>query len=81
MIPGCSTIDFDEIAKERIYKSIDDARFNDIELIKTSYKNLTGWVLRRFLEKIDPGEKTITVPRKELEKIYDALGDLLGLRG
>ena len=40
VIPGCSTIDFDEIAKERIYKSIDDARFNDIELIKTSYKNL-----------------------------------------
>lgn len=48
---------------------------------KTSYKNLTGWVLRKYLEKIDPGEKTITVPRKELEKIYDALGDLLGLRG
>ena len=40
VIPGCSTIDFDEVAKERIYASIDEARFNDIELIKTSYKNL-----------------------------------------
>ena len=40
VVPGCSTIDFDEIAKERIYASIDEARFNDIELIKTSYKNL-----------------------------------------
>lgn len=40
IIPGCSTIDFDEISKERIFHSLDVANFSDIELIKNSYKLL-----------------------------------------
>lgn len=40
VIPGCSTINFDEISKKRIFQSIDLANFNDIKLIKESYFNL-----------------------------------------
>lgn len=40
VIPGCSTINFDEISKKRIFESIDSANFNDIKLIKDSYINL-----------------------------------------
>lgn len=40
VIPGCSTINFDEISKKRIFKSIDTANFNDIRLIKENYFNL-----------------------------------------
>lgn len=34
MIPGSSTIHFDEISKKRIYASIDKARTNDLKLLK-----------------------------------------------
>ncbi len=40
VIPGCSTINFDEISKKRIFESIDSANFNNIKLIKESYFNL-----------------------------------------
>ena len=40
IIPGCSTVNFDEISKKRIFESIDKANFNDIKLIKESYKSL-----------------------------------------
>lgn len=40
IIPGCSTIDFDEISRERIYASIDQANYSDLKIIKESYKNL-----------------------------------------
>lgn len=40
VIPGCSTINFDEISQKNIFKSIDIANFNDIKLIKESYNNL-----------------------------------------
>lgn len=40
IIPGCSTINFDEIAKKKIFESIDVANFNDIKMIKESYKQL-----------------------------------------
>lgn len=40
IIPGSSTIHFDEISKKRIYASIDMARTNDIKLLKESYKTL-----------------------------------------
>lgn len=39
-IPGCSTINFDEISKKKIFQSIDSANFNDIKIIKDSYKQL-----------------------------------------
>ncbi|ACQ51711.1 DEAD/DEAH box helicase [Clostridium botulinum] len=40
VIPGCSTINFDEVSKKRIFESIDLANFNNIKLIKESYFNL-----------------------------------------
>lgn len=40
VIPGSSTIHFDEISKKRIFSSIDQANFNDIKLIKESYQQL-----------------------------------------
>ena len=40
IIPGCSTIHFDEISRKRIFDAIDIANFSDIKLIKENYKNL-----------------------------------------
>ncbi len=40
IIPGASTIHFDEISKKRIFESVDNANFSDIKLIKENYTNL-----------------------------------------
>lgn len=40
VIPGASTIHFDEISKKRIFAAIDSANFSDIKLIKDNYFNL-----------------------------------------
>ena len=40
IIPGSSTIHFDEISKKKIFKAIDNANFSDIKLIKENYLNL-----------------------------------------
>lgn len=40
IIPGSSSIHFDEIARKRIYASIDLAKTNDMKLLRDSYKNL-----------------------------------------
>lgn len=40
IIPGSSTIHFDEISRKRIFKAIDDANFTDSKLIKENYLNL-----------------------------------------
>ncbi len=40
IIPGSSTIHFDEISKKRIFSAIDNANFSDIRLIKENYRNL-----------------------------------------
>ncbi|MCQ2737845.1 MAG: DEAD/DEAH box helicase [archaeon] len=40
IIPGASTINFDEISKKRIYEAIDHARFSKISLFKEKYQNL-----------------------------------------
>ena len=40
IIPGSSTIHFDEISKKRIFEAIDHADFTDIKLIKENYNNL-----------------------------------------
>ena len=38
-IPGCTTISFDKISKEKIYKSIDISNFSDLKDIKRDYNN------------------------------------------
>lgn len=40
IIPGSSTIHFDEISRKRIFSSIDTANFSDIRLIRENYSNL-----------------------------------------
>lgn len=40
LIPGCSSVNFDEISKERIYESIDGANFSLVQLIKEGYQQL-----------------------------------------
>ncbi|MDO4976748.1 MAG: DEAD/DEAH box helicase [Eubacteriales bacterium] len=40
VIPGESTIHFDAVSRERIYRSIDQARTNDVKLLKESFNNL-----------------------------------------
>lgn len=40
IIPGSSTIHFDEISRTRIYESLDAANFNDVRLIRDSYNEL-----------------------------------------
>ncbi|MCD8365943.1 MAG: DEAD/DEAH box helicase [Clostridiales bacterium] len=40
IIPGISTIHFDEISRKRIFSAIDNANFSDIRLIKENYTNL-----------------------------------------
>ncbi|MCR4616656.1 MAG: DEAD/DEAH box helicase [Lachnospiraceae bacterium] len=40
IIPGASTIHFDEISRQRIFKSIDSAKTNEIKLLKQSYEQL-----------------------------------------
>lgn len=61
VIPGCSTINFDEISKKRIFESIDKVNFNDIKVIKESYNNLKQKIGRiptlndfDYYEAIDP---------------------------
>ena len=40
IIPGASTVHFDEISKKRIFASVDNVNFSDIKLIKENYTNL-----------------------------------------
>ena len=40
MIPGASTVHFDEVSRKRIFASVDNANFSDIRLIKENYTNL-----------------------------------------
>lgn len=54
------------------------------EWCAVDYQGQTGYVMSRFLEKMDGSSgdnSTITVDRMRLEAVYDELGDLLGLRG
>jgi len=46
VIPGCSTVNFDAIAKQRIYAAIDTANFSDVKLIKEEYQNLKNMIGR-----------------------------------
>ena len=53
----------------------------DGEWAKTSYSGHTGWVLKKYLEETGADSDTVVVPRKELEAVYDLIGNFLGLRG
>lgn len=38
VIPGASTVEFEKIVRERVLESIDNARTNTVELLRTSYQ-------------------------------------------
>lgn len=40
VIPGASTVHFDEISRKRIFASVDNANFSDLKLIKENYTTL-----------------------------------------
>ncbi|MEE3392057.1 MAG: DUF3427 domain-containing protein [Lachnospiraceae bacterium] len=40
VIPGASTVHFDEVSRKRIFASVDNANFSDIKLIKDNYTDL-----------------------------------------
>ncbi len=40
IIPGSSTVHFDEVSRRRVFQAIDSANFNNINLIKESYRDL-----------------------------------------
>ena len=40
VIPGASTLHFDEISRKRIFASVDNANFSDLKLIKENYTTL-----------------------------------------
>ena len=45
IIPGCSTINFDEVSERRIYRLLDQEKFGSIRLIRSEYaalKNMLG---------------------------------------
>ena len=40
VIPGASTVHFDEVSKRRIFQAIDNANFSDVKLLKENYITL-----------------------------------------
>lgn len=45
-IPGCSTINFDYVSKERIYDAINNARFNNLKILKEEFTILNNKIKR-----------------------------------
>ena len=69
VIPGSSTIHFDEISKKRIYQAIDSASTNDLKTLKEAYSNLKQKLGRipRLKDFYDYGTIDVT-------KFFDKLG-------
>ncbi len=61
IIPGVSTIHFDEISRKRIFASVDNANFSDIKLIRDNYTNLKNKLGRipRLRDYDDYGEMDV----------------------
>lgn len=61
VIPGASTIHFDEISRKRIFAAVDNANFSDIKLIKENYTNLKNKLGRipRLCDFDDYGEMDV----------------------
>lgn len=69
VIPGSSTIHFDEISKKRIYASIDNAKTNDLKLLWESYQNL-----KYKLGKIPSIQDFDEYGAVDITKIFEKLG-------
>ncbi|MEE8732234.1 MAG: DEAD/DEAH box helicase [Eggerthellaceae bacterium] len=60
-IPGCSTITFDRVSEQRIFRAIDGGRFSDARLIRDEYAHLKG-VVGRIPTLADFGENEAIDP-------------------
>lgn len=69
VLPGCSTINFDEISKKRIYAAIDNAKLNEMKFIKEEYFDLKFKLGR--IPKIEDFEKFGSL---DIVKIFDKFG-------
>lgn len=69
VIPGCSTVNFDAITRERIYASIDQANFNDSKLIKESYL-----ALKKRLGRIPRLDEFAEYGSVDITRIFDKFG-------
>ena len=69
VIPGCSTVNFDAVTRERIYASIDQANFNDSKLIKESYL-----ALKQRLGRIPRLEEFAEYGSVDIIRIFDKFG-------
>lgn len=61
VIPGASTVQFDEISRKRIFVSVDKANFSDIKLIRENYTNLKNKLghIPRLFDFDDYGEMDV----------------------
>lgn len=48
---------------------------------KVEHGSKQGYVMSEYLVPVTDQDDTVPVPRKQLQAWYDAVGDLLGLRG
>ena len=69
VIPGCSTINFDNITRERIFASIDHANFNETKRIKESYQSL-----KQRLGRIPKLEEFAEHGSIDIIRIFDKFG-------
>lgn len=69
VIPGSSTIHFDEISKKRIYQAIDSASTNDLKTLKEAYSNL-----KQKLGRIPKLKDFYNYGTIDVTKFFDKLG-------
>lgn len=69
IIPGSSSIHFDEISRKQIYDSIDSAKTNDLRLLKESYNSLK-YKLGRIPTIVDFADHA----EIDITKIFDKCG-------
>lgn len=76
VIPGASTIHFDEISRKRIFQAIDNANFSDIKLIRENYTRVTLMSLdqeelNRYVELLKRGKQRLAT--LDNESIYELM--------
>lgn len=69
LLPGCSTINFDEISRQKIYAAIDSARFGDTALLKNEYI-----ALKQKLGRIPQIEDFAKFGSISITKFFDKFG-------
>lgn len=69
LLPGCSTINFDEISRQKIYAAIDSARLGDTALLKNEYI-----ALKQKLGRIPQIEDFAKFGSISITKFFDKFG-------